>query len=1541
MFISLVLQSVAFVSIYGNEIGQLGVSLDSKFDSFILYEFIEIINHLKPNSFYSYISELVQYEDLDLLTENQLSEKALQTAMKFVDETDAELIQLMMSTRFFSPLVHSKISVYNSTFNQMQSSGVSDCEKELIHFNNKVYCDIKKFTTEYDSIASSSSSALKNENYHQDINEKVDNIHKNKIANKNSRIAFLYGCILSKDFKESFEKLLQLSATTTEFVFVFRYKTCFNYQDNKNIYLSGYGAALSIKNLEYLNVDDRILTEDEDYEDDKENNETNSNPGNNSDDKLHELYNQDDTTIKLNMTNNLGARIAQFTLSTKKPLKTLSYIVQNLPKLKYYLSKKKIKKSGCLKFGQTVSWFDVSYPKQLVTINGIKLEIEYHNIFSIIEILDIFKKNTNLLKNELKISTQKALNILIKTSDLINSENDISSLTFDFSDNIEFQNKNNLELKSIIVYLNNLKKDKRYRSWSNKIETILQPTSYSSGFLKKIRKNYITVILCLDLLKPNNFKILIEDVLEYIEALIPIRFGIVPLIDENNKDSIDIAALFVNIYSSFGITKLTKALDLIYGNIIKGDNVVQAFKKTCKNIKDKTKCEPSSDTKKLIIEKLSAYKKRLNLNEDTFFVNGKRESLTKNFNNILVKKVQTEVENIKQLVKDKKVKQETNIREYFTNNENTFKRYNPLIFDKINTKFIIHKNLDFHFFNYKETPQLTFLIVIDLHYPKNLKIIENILQFISNDKNTNSRISIMNRNTKTNSISNLIYQLLTNNKKNYNYTRIYELISGYKNDPKFIQDLGEISIEINTEDEQEEKYWKSKHEELNNETEILKANNQFLIVNGKLICFDDYAIELEHVFDMESFVASELNSRINKIDEKIKDKLQVLATTEADQFIYSDKLMLISSVISKNSYDLLSVPNILNRNFELPEYKSPECHYEPKSNNEKDSSWGQVRFLIDPVSETAQKWVPLLNVLDSIDGLDVQGYISPATDENSVVFNQFYSYVLQSKMGFDQYGKTITPKVFFKVSNKPVYTFGIDAVPKWITSAFRGNHDLDNVNFKNQKTIEAVYELNSIVVDGYSHNSVEMEPTKGLQLSLFNYNKNSSTRILDTIVMENLGYFQFQAEPGLYTFSIRPETRSQEIFYIDSFTISNKKKTLKHGNNANRSSTEMIYNNNEFEIFTSKFTGAEIYINANKYKNKQNEHLLIDQNSKEKKDGGYWDSFKQKIYGDNSSNLNETINVFTVASGHLYERLASIMMLSVIRNTNNKVKFWFIESFLSPSFKKFIPIMAEKYGYEYEFVNYRWPPWLNHQTEKQRIIWGYKILFLDVLFPLDIKKIIFVDADQIVRADLLELYNIDLKGRPYGYVPFCNSRKNMDNYRFWEQGYWKDYLNGKPYHISALYVIDLERFRALGAGDMLRGHYQMLSQDKNSLANLDQDLPNHLQHQLPIYSLPKEWLWCETWCDDKSLKNAKTIDLCNNPKTKESKLHRAKRIVDEWSVYDDELKPIRDNIFVNLKNKQKSKTKFSENIENETTYESEKNEKDKKLYDEEDDDDEL
>jgi len=58
--------------------------------------------------------------------------------------------------------------------------------------------------------------------------------------------------------------------------------------------------------------------------------------------------------------------------------------------------------------------------------------------------------------------------------------------------------------------------------------------------------------------------------------------------------------------------------------------------------------------------------------------------------------------------------------------------------------------------------------------------------------------------------------------------------------------------------------------------------------------------------------------------------------------------------------------------------------------------------------------------------------------------------------------------------------------------------------------------------------------------------------------------------------------------------------------------------------------------------------------------------------GSPDKSSDETINIFSVASGHLYERFLRIMMLSVLKNTKSPVKFWFLKNYLSPTVKVFI-----------------------------------------------------------------------------------------------------------------------------------------------------------------------------------------------------------------------------------------------------------------------------
>ncbi|KAL1527444.1 hypothetical protein AB1Y20_016110 [Prymnesium parvum] len=272
------------------------------------------------------------------------------------------------------------------------------------------------------------------------------------------------------------------------------------------------------------------------------------------------------------------------------------------------------------------------------------------------------------------------------------------------------------------------------------------------------------------------------------------------------------------------------------------------------------------------------------------------------------------------------------------------------------------------------------------------------------------------------------------------------------------------------------------------------------------------------------------------------------------------------------------------------------------------------------------------------------------------------------------------------------------------------------------------------------------------------------------------------------------------------------------------------------------------------------------------------------------------VHVFSLASGLLYERFLRIMMRSTRQRTARRLKFWLLGNFLSPHFRASVAsgqlAAAVGDGVEVELVQYAWPAWLRAQTEKQRLIWGYKILFLDVLFPQRVRKVIYIDADQIVQGDVGELWDLDLRGASIGMTPFCRDDPNeaTTGFRFWEAGFWKGALRGLPYHISALFVVDLRALRHKGHADLYRETYNQLTADPNSLANLDQDLPNYLQHAVPIHSLPEEWLWCESWCGNASLPRAKTIDLCNNPLTKEPKLEQARRIGgSRWAAIDQQL----------------------------------------------------
>ena len=538
---------------------------------------------------------------------------------------------------------------------------------------------------------------------------------------------------------------------------------------------------------------------------------------------------------------------------------------------------------------------------------------------------------------------------------------------------------------------------------------------------------------------------------------------------------------------------------------------------------------------------------------------------------------------------------------------------------------------------------------------------------------------------------------------------------------------------------------------------------------------------------------------------------------------------------------------------------------------------------IDPTSEIAQRWIPILEVLSELNGVHLKLFLNPKDKMQELPIKRFYRHVLDSKPQFSADGTLQNTQASFEgLPKEALLNLALDVPPAWLVAPKESVHDLDNIklsSLKDTSSIDAIYELENILIEGHSRDVTLGPPPRGVQLLL---GTEHEPHFADTLIMANLGYFQFKANPGYWNINLQ-EGRSQQIFNIDSAGA--KGYSAQPGDEST-------------QIALISFQGKTLFPRLSRKPGQETEDVL-EETFTTSSPLGYL-SKASRFASSLLSNAGLTpnppqhadINIFSVASGHLYERMLNIMMVSVMRHTKHTVKFWFIEQFLSPSFKASLPTVATHYNFNYEFVTYKWPHWLRSQKEKQREIWGYKILFLDVLFPLSLDKVIFVDADQIVRTDMYDLVTHDLEGAPYGFTPMCDSRTSMEGFRFWKQGYWKSFLRGLPYHISALYVVDLKKFRQIAAGDRLRQQYHSLSADPNSLSNLDQDLPNHMQMQLPIHSLPQEWLWCETWCSDESLETARTIDLCNNPLTKEPKLERARRQVPEWTVYDEEIRGV-------------------------------------------------
>ncbi|EDV52300.1 UDP-glucose:glycoprotein glucosyltransferase [Drosophila erecta] len=1502
--------SVVLIALYTPTSGESSQSypittlINAKWTQTPLYlEIAEYLADEQAGLFWDYVSGVTKLDTVlnEYDTESQQYNAALELVKSHVSSPQLPLLKLVVSMHSLTP----RIQTHFQLAEELRSSG--SCQSfTFAQVGSELACSFNELQKKLElPLAKGSLDAPV-------VTYSFDHIFPG--SENNTRTVVLYGDLGSSQFR-IYHKLLEKEANAGRIRYILRHQLA--KKDKRPVRLSGYGVELHLKSTEYKSQDDAPkpeagTTSDEDL-------------ANESDvqgfdfkvlkqkhptlkralDQLRQRLlqgNDEIAQLKAWEFQDLGlqAAAAIAEIQGDETLQILQYTAHNFPMLARTLLAHKVTdglraevKHNTEAFGRSLN---VAPPDGALFINGLFFDADTMDLYSLIETL---RSEMRVLESLHSNNVRGSLASSLLALDLTASSK--KEFAIDIRD-------------TAVQWVNDIENDAQYRRWPSSVMDLLRPTF--PGMLRNIRKNVFNLVLVVDALQPAA-----RSVIKLSESFVihqaPIRLGLVFDARDANEDNLsDYVAMtcaynyvsqkkdpraalsfLTDIYAAVGETKVVSKKDIVK-QLIK-EFTTLSFDKAEEFLEEDSTYDYGRELATEFIQRLGFGDK----GHPQALLNGvpmpsNVVTADSDFEEAIFTEIMTHTSNLQKAVYKGEMTDSDVAIDYLMNQPHVMPRLNQRILSHEDVKYldingVAYKNLgnvgvlnrlsnrdmtatlidNLKYFGGKKSTELigrsslqflTIWVFADLETDQGRDLLTHALEYVQSGESV--RVAFI-PNTESSSVSSQrnINRLVWAAMQSLPPTQATEQVLKWLKKPK-------EKIEI-----------PSQLQDILGSTELhlkmlrvysqrvlgLSKSQRLVIGNGRLYG----PLSSDESFDSADFA---LLARFSSLQygDKVRLVLKESAQDVNEEFTSDTLLKLYASLLPRQTKTRFKLPADLKTDHsvvKLPPKQERLPHFD-------------VAAVLDPASRAAQKLTPILILLRQVLNCQLNLYLIPVPQHSDMPVKNFYRYVVEPEVQFElNGGRSDGPLAKFSgLPANPLLTQQLQVPENWLVEAVRAVYDLDNIKLTDiGGPVHSEFDLEYLLLEGHCFDAASGAPPRGLQLVL---GTQSQPTLVDTIVMANLGYFQLKANPGAWSLRLR-EGKSEDIYAISHI----------EGTNTHHSA-----GSSEVQVLITSLRSHVVKLRVSKKPGMQQAELLSDDNEQAAQ-SGIWNSIASSFGGSNANQPApdedaETINIFSVASGHLYERLLRIMMVSLLKHTKSPVKFWFLKNYLSPQFTDFLPHMASEYNFQYELVQYKWPRWLHQQTEKQRTIWGYKILFLDVLFPLNVRKIIFVDADAIVRTDIKELYDMDLGGAPYAYTPFCDSRKEMEGFRFWKQGYWRSHLMGRRYHISALYVVDLKRFRKIAAGDRLRGQYQALSQDPNSLSNLDQDLPNNMIHQVAIKSLPDDWLWCQTWCSDSNFKSAKVIDLCNNPQTKEAKLTAAQRIVPEWKDYDAELKTLMSRI---------------------------------------------
>ncbi len=223
----------------------------------------------------------------------------------------------------------------------------------------------------------------------------------------------------------------------------------------------------------------------------------------------------------------------------------------------------------------------------------------------------------------------------------------------------------------------------------------------------------------------------------------------------------------------------------------------------------------------------------------------------------------------------------------------------------------------------------------------------------------------------------------------------------------------------------------------------------------------------------------------------------------------------------------------------------------------------QVVAVVDPLSVAAQRITPTLLMLRDVFNMSVSVILNPATDITEFPLKNFYRFVPTRVRGsqhgddiVDMIGQKVAPKKgkaaqravapwgskdasatkFRRLPKQHVLTLKLVTPEAWVAMKYKVEDDLDNIRLDDatmgsRRQVNADFRLTSLLIAGTCTDLTHHKPPNGLQLVLQFMDGSDPSRNTDTLVMQNLGYFQLQAQPGVWTLRL-DEGRASELYAL-------------------------------------------------------------------------------------------------------------------------------------------------------------------------------------------------------------------------------------------------------------------------------------------------------------------------------------------------------------------------------------------------------------------------